>query len=652
MKKIVSLILVALLAFPLALFTASAAKDEPVPLIIMRGYTGPHIAYADENGEPIINEDGSVKKAWPLDTDKLLKDAAEVMPLVGIGKLTFYEAIVELFERTLEPLQILPDGTSVNSLVAFPSAGAEYTRVSYLKENSMTDVISEEELIEYAKENGLTEDDMFCFTHDWRKSQLEYAASLDEYIQQVKQLTGADKVDLFGLSHAGQYTSTYLYYYGHKGDVRKAMLANPATLGTSICGSLFTGEELNFDFKTLVSFVQHSMKTEENFEKLVALIPLENLVGVLNDILKEPSIEQGIMSIPSLWDLVPADRFDEALAYAEKQGASVWPNGKLSDELLENTKIYHQEVAADGNLAKALKALTKGSNRVQIGYIVGTGYGALNGGGNNSDFVIDTYLSSGGACCAKLGEKLPSDYKQANTNCSDLSHYHISPEFDIDASTGVLPDSTWYVNGQGHGMFIIDEYSANLIKEFFWGDVVNVYSDKAYPQFNLSQNTSESVYARFNNTASGYHTAQDTELLIKNLSADSNLRIWSITADGVDIAFDYEKGVKIKQGEEISIAVTDGAFADSAVPFALEITYTLENLQLTTVIDTLGFTAISNAQAERYRHLSLNSTGFVESPYTGFEPLFACAAIAAPLLLLSAVLLGYNRRSRTRKGLG
>ncbi len=626
MKKTVSIILAVLVAFPMVFFNASAAKEEPVPLIIMRGYSGPHLAYADENGNPVINEDGTVKKAWPLDTDKLLKDAAEIMPSVGIGKITFYEAIVELFKRTLAPLQILPDGTSVNNLVAFPSGGAENTRVSYLIENGMTDVISETELIEYAKENGLSEDEIFCFTHDWRKSQLEYAESLDAYIQQVKALTGSDKVDLFGLSHSGQYGSTYLYYYGRKGDVRKAIFANPATLGTTICGSLFTGEELDFDFETLMTFVQHSLETEENFEELISLIPLEHLIPILNDILKEPEIQQSVMAIPSLWDLVPADRFDEALSYAEKQGLSVWPDGKISDDLLENSKTYHREVAADGRLAKKLKALTEGAEPVQIGYIVGTGYGALNGGGNNSDYIIDTYLSSG-ADCAKLGEAFQSDYKQANENCSDPGHYHISPEFDIDASTGFLPDSTWYINGQGHGMFIIDEYSANLITEFLWGDVVDVYSDKAYPQFNISQNTSESVYARFNNTSSGYHTTQDTELLIKNMSVASDLIIWDIESTGADINFDYKQGVIIRKGEEISIAVTDNDFVNSSTPFTVEITYTLENLQLTTVTDSLKFTALSDNQARRFRHILLNDMSDAEIPDTGSQPFSSYAAI-------------------------
>ncbi len=630
MKKLLSVLLAVILAFSSIAIAVSAA-EEPVPLIILRGYSGPHLAYADDEGNPIYNDDGTVKKAWPLDTDKLISDVEAALLSVATGKITLYDALVEVFKDTLAPLEILPDGTSVYNLIPYPS-GAANTSVSYIVENGLEDCISETELIEIAKEKGLSEDEIFCFSHDWRKSQLEYAASLDNYIQEVKEITGAEKVDIFGLSHAGQYTATYFYYYGDKCDVRKAMLANPATLGTTICGSLFTGEELEFDFETLMAFLQHSLETEEDFEKLISLIPLDQLTPILNNILKEPDIEQGVMCIPSLWDLVPADRFDEALAYAEIRGTTVWPDGKLSDKILANSKVYHKTVAADGNLAAKLKELTQGTvsdigsiDRIQIGYIVGTGYGSLNGCGNNSDYVIDTYLSSG-SDCAKLGETFPEGYVQANENCTDPTHYHMSPEFDIDASTGILPDSTWYINGQGHGMFIIDKYSESLITEFFWGNIVNVYSDKNYPQFNLSQNTSEILYARFDNTSSGYHSSQDEALLINNMSVVSDIRIWEINSTGAKVEFEYNSGMKVKMGESVALPIIYDELSGENELFSVEIVYTVENAQLTTCKDTLKFTSISDEQLKQYSHLSL--IGVPCEEYTALDARIALQSVA------------------------
>ena len=75
---------------------------------------------------------------------------------------------------------------------------------------------------------------------------------------------------------------------------------------------------------------------------------------------------------------------------------------------------------------------------MKIGYVCGSGYDSVNGK-YNSDILIDTYLSSG-SDCALANETFPSDYEQVNTVCNNTDHYHISPEFDIDASTGFLPE--------------------------------------------------------------------------------------------------------------------------------------------------------------------------------------------------------------------
>ncbi len=610
MKKVMSVVLALLLVLSTMSIMAFAAPEEKVPLVVLQGYSGPDLAYADADGNVILNPDGTVKKAWPIDTDALMEKITAALPAVIAGEAELYDVAVELVKETLAPLEMLPDGKSVNNLVPYPS-GAANTQVSYLIENDMEEYVSEAALVEIAKEE-IGAENIFCFTHDWRKSQVDYAESLDAYIQEVKDITGSDKVDIFGLSHGGQYGTSYLYYYGYKGDVRKAIFANPATQGTTICGSLFTGEDLLFDLETLMVFIQHGFEIEEDFDWIMSLFTLEELKAAVNEVLRQPDIQQGVMSIPSLWDFVPADRFEEALEYADAQGGSVWPDGKVRGKTLADTKTYHQTVGADGSLASKLDMLTKGVKignyyivePVQIGYVVGNGYGALNGYGNNSDYIIDTYLSSG-SDCAKLGETFPAGYTQANENCSNPNHYHVSPEFDIDASTGFLPDSTWYIRGQGHGMYMHDEYSANLITNFLWGDLVNVYTSKEFPQFNLSQNDSETVYMRFNSTAPGYHSTKDTAITLKNMSVDSEMLIWKIEAVGADISFQYSQSMGITKGSVYNIKATDNSFATASKPFAVNITYTLANAQMTYITDTFYFTPVSNAELTQYPHLGL-----------------------------------------------
>lgn len=592
MKKVLSVVLSIIMILS-ALSIGVVAKEEVVPVVILQGYSGPSLAYADENGEPIVDENGEIQFAWPLNFDDLGDKIMALATDVTLNQKEFGDAVVDVLQEYFAPLEMYPDGTSKNNLVPYPS-GAAATRVSTLIENGMEDYIPEQEVAEMAIEEVGAEN-VFGFTQDWRQSQVDSAADLDAYIQEVKEITGAEQVDLYGLSHGGQYGTTYIYYYGYKGDVRRAMFGDPATLGTSAVGSFFTGEYVDVNLEDVIAFVEHGFEYEKDWEWLLELLTLdESIVEAVNWALVNTDLLEGIVLIPSLWDFVPYNYFEEALEYV---GLNAEENGKL----YADTVKYHNDISNGGlNLANELSALE--NTGMRIGYVVGYGYSSINGK-YNSDILIDTYLSSGSEC-ALLGEIFEDGYTQAGTVCNNASHYHISPEYNIDASTGFLPDSTWYISRQGHGMIMHDEYSKNLVHDFLWGNIKSVYSSKEYPQFNLSQNNSEIVYARFNNTSSGYHSTDDDALVIKNMSVEADIRIWSIEAVGADIDFEYEAGLEIPMGKVYNISATNKDFDSAETPFAVNITYSIINTQLTYTTKTVYFTPMSDAQMTQYSYLS------------------------------------------------
>lgn len=593
MKKILSVVLAVLLIFSAVSIGAIAGNEEKVPVVILQGYSGPDLAYADENGEPIVDENGNVQLAWPLNFDNLGADIAELLADVTLNQSDLGDSIVDVLQEYFEPLEMNPDGTSKNNLVPYPS-GAAATRASTLIENGMEEYIPERVVADMAIEEVGAEN-VFGFTQDWRQSQVDSAKDLDAYIQEVKEITGADKVDIYGLSHGGQYGTSYLYYYGHKGDVRNAIFGNPATLGTSAVGSFFTGEYVDVNLEDVIKFVEHGFEYEQDWEWLLQLLLLdEALVEIVNSALVNTDLLEGIVLIPSLWDFVPHNYFENALQYV---GLNADTNGKLYNDTVK----FHADVNNDGfNLANKLADLK--ASGMKIGYVCGSGYDSVNGK-YNSDILIDTYLSSG-SNCALANETFPSDYTQGNTVCDNPSHYHISPEFDVDASTGFLPDATWYVRNQGHGMIMHDEYSKNLVHDFLWGDIENVYSSKEYPQFNMSQNNGEILYARFDNTSSGYHSTNDTALVIKNMSVEADVVIWSIESVGADIDFEYSQGVTIPKGNVVNINATNNDFENAEIPFEVQITYSLLNTQLTYTTNVFCFTPMTDEQMERYSYLS------------------------------------------------
>ena len=593
MKKVLSVILAVLIIFSALSLGVVAETEEKVPVVILQGYSGPDLAYADENGEPIVDENGNVQLAWPLNFDNLGADIAELLADVTLSQEDLGDAIVDVLQEYFEPLEMYPDGTSKNNLVPYPS-GAAATRASTLIENGMEEYIPEAVVAEMAIEEVGAEN-VFGFTQDWRQSQVDSAADLDAYIQEVKAITGADKVDIYGLSHGGQYGTSYLYYYGHKGDVRNAIFGDPATLGTSAVGSFFTGEYVDVNLEDVIRFVEHGFEYEQDWEWLLQLLLLdEALVEIVNSALVNTDLLEGIVLIPSLWDFVPYNYFENALQYV---GLTEETNGKLYNDTVK----FHNDVNNGGlNLANKLSTLK--ASGMKIGYVCGSGYDSINGK-YNSDILIDTYLSSG-SDCAPVNERFASDYTQANTVCDNPNHYHISPEFDIDASTGFLPDATWYVRNQGHGMIMHDEYSKNLVHDFLWGDIENVYSSKEYPQFNMSQNNGEILYARFDNTSSGYHSTKDTALVVKNMSVEADVVIWSIEAVGADIDFEYAQGLTISKGKVYKFKATNNDFENANIPFEVQITYSLLNNQLTSETKTFLFTPMTDAQMTRFSYLS------------------------------------------------
>jgi hypothetical protein len=598
MKKFLSIFLAVAIIFTTMSFFSFAKEEEIVPVVVLQGYSGPTLVYTDENGEPIIDsETGDVVKAWPVDFAKIGEQVISALPGMVAGKLIGEDAIVEalvpIVKETLMPLVILEDGTSWQNITYYPK-GAKATQVSTLIEKDMTEYIPESVFVEEAVARVGAEN-VFGFTFDWRRSQIDYAKALDEYIQEVKEITGSDKVDLMGLSHGGQYGTTYLYYYGDKGDVRNAILANPATGGTTFVSTIMMEEYVDLDLKNIMKFIEYSFDMEEDLEWIFDLLSLDNIVGGINRVLQEDRINYRLSQLPSLLDFVPMDRFEDVI---DKTGL----NPKDNEKLYYDTVKYHTDVHTGTNLADRFAQLQKQGTK--IGYIVGCGYTALSSVGTNSDFLIDTYLCSGGATCAPFGETFKSDYVQKGTVCSNPTHYHISPEFNIDASTGALPDSTWYAIGQGHGQYFNDPYTRQIVCNFLWDDLETVFDDDRFPQFNYTQKHADSIYVYFNNTDVGYHSSADTELIIENLSRTSPIYIPCVKIIGADMKYVHEKYTVLQVGEKYVIDISDISLESAEKPFTVEVTCLIDNTMHTLAVKEFDFIAMSDEEMKLYPHLA------------------------------------------------
>lgn len=585
MKKIISMVLVVLLLLSFAPVSVLAAEKDATPFIVLQGYSGPRLDNAD-TGEQV----------WGLDFSKVKDRIVEALPeFAGTAGATFTGDTTQLVDilggillETLEPVACNPDGTSKYNLVPHIQS-AEQARVSTLRANGEEDLIAEKELVAMVEsERGA--DNVFIFHFDWRKGQIAYAKAIDEFIQEVKTLTGKKQVDIFGLSHGGQCGASYLYYYGWKGDARKVILDVPAIGGTTMVGDPLLGNPIHLDYATILEFVELANGTEEEFEWLIKFIGFDNLNAVVSD-LCERYIVGFIKYIPSIWDFCPLAVYDNA---KEKRLDPI-----ESAPLIASADAFHY--GAMQHMSEGLRRAQKAGTNIAI--ITNYGHENVTGSNINSDYIIDTVTSSG-AYCAPFDGRFPSDYTTQNTNCRNDRHLHISPERNVDASTAYLPDNTWFVNGQFHGMYVFDPYTVEFVKTFFFTDTIqNVFSDSKFPQFNAAQNPVDSLYARFDGTAPGYHSAADRKLLIQNLSSEYDIAVRYIQVNGANIELKPNVLTRIAAGKTGYITLPKHEISECDTPFDITIVYTLFNNQTQLKSKTCTFTPLSSADAAKYSYL-------------------------------------------------
>ena len=582
MKKLLAVILCFAMLLSVTAVLAAGESEKVYPVVLLQGYSGP----------TLINEDTG-EQVWGLDFDKVKDRILEKLPQIGQGIVDrdlLVEALGGVLLETLEPIACNPDGTSKYNVTNTPK-GAAATRVSVLREQEGgSQFIPEPEFVEMMGEE-IGYDNIFAFSFDWRKGQIEYAKAIDEYIAEVKELTGSDKVNIFGLSHGGQCGASYLYYYGYKKDVNKAMLEAPAIGGTSIVGELFTGGEVDIDYSAIVEFAQQGFGIEEDWQWLLERIGFENLNAVINRVLQEYAYDFA-KYFPSLWDFVPVNYFDKAM---ERANFTLAENGAL----LTQTTLHHEAMS---RMSEGLKRAQ--SFGIDIAIVAGTGIESFTGNGSNSDYIIDTY-SSTGAVCTPVNEIFSADYAPQGTVCANPAHWHISPERCIDASAGYLPDNTWFVNGQFHGTYIFDNYTKGLVHDFLLTDkITDVFSDTRYPQFESAQNPVDGIYARFDKAAAGFRTTADSALLLKNLSENTEAVIWDIKAEGADIEFDFERGMSLPRGKIAEIPIKDGDYSAYTLPFTVTVRYSLRNTQMTFVTKDFAFTPLNESQAKAFAYMT------------------------------------------------
>ncbi len=573
MKKALSLLLSLVMLVTLCSVGISGAYEitnkTKYPVIVVPGFMSSELYKIDE-------ETGEKVTVWSWGAAADLVGGASSGNLGGIVSdfATYLLAgdvdpiakrLGEGFNRIFVDIKSNPDGTPYNKEVYLAVSSPEETNFKYLRENYPDGRHQQESEIMSHVCDEVGAENTFAFGYDFRLGAVDAAECLKDYIDAVLEYTGSEKVNIFAVSHGGQVTGTYLTLYGDEGKVNNAVLTFPALGGAGIAYDAFNYKHEGFNFGDvgLLVFIQHAMLLEEDLHYLVEA----GLLGFLDELASAlvPYCFETIGYWGSLWDFIPLEYYDELKAELLDE--------ELNAGLIEKSDFMHYEImSADGeyNYYDGFRKAQQAGTNVYI--MAGYDIQIVTGMSVSSDAIIPTAAATG-AVCAPFGERFADGYIQA----VDTGFNQLSPTMTVDASTGYLPEHTWYIQDYHHGMTYKDEYTKDLLYTLLLNDEsYDVHSFARFPQFHATTNPAHAIHAQFDSSVEGYASAEDNALVITNVCKESSVMVTAINVRGTDdISFRFSP-VVLRPGESKALEYI-GEFEEVSLSnFEISVSYVID----------------------------------------------------------------------------
>ena len=480
MKRILSLVLsfvIAVTAIAGAAPYVSAAPDGTrVPVVHVVG-TGSHIIRINENGE--------TEKLYPLQIPEgYIEEKAEVfLPVFAEAFFTQeWDEFCDVLYECVSP---------IFSKMALDKNGE-------VSDGSHVDVTWSKEQIAEAVVDGVYSATDFVFAYDWRVDPFETSDKLHEYVQAVMEVTGSESVALYGRCLGSNIISAYMYEYGNLGHVTDVIHYASAAYGATACSKMFTGE-LHLHADAIENYVyDFDLGLGDMITDLIqSLVTLMNytygtdiLSWAVNNVVEDIYLDifprivgESYATFPAYWTMVSLEDYDRAME-------TMFYDKDINEyaELIEKIEYYHNNVRIPfEENAKAQEAQgIEFSNIVKYGY---TNVPVSANADELADGLVTVRESSFGATTSNTEDTLSPLYiLKARLNGTDK---YISPDYQIDASTGFSRDTTWYVKNLEHKNF--PECINGLVSDIVNNRGFNVESSPEYPQFMVYDDATSTI---------------------------------------------------------------------------------------------------------------------------------------------------------------
>lgn len=480
-KKIVSVILAITLTVVAFVVPVSAAKVYP--LVIVDGIFSTKL-YKDfgtkDEAEVFATDDASLEAMIKDIGDAFVKSCVKY----GIDNKDYDKLADELLpviNKYIEPMGYDKNGKPIDDTIGF-----------YQRTEPMSEYTDEEKAelsvfaAAYAEKFG--EENVYNFSYDWRKSPIDIAAELDEYIQTIQDELGVKKVNVVAYSMGANVVLSYLYKFGGK-SINNLVFASPAWQGTSLAGNvainnikidMFTVENYlvqlaNVSATThIAAFAISYLATKEDLSEEYFGDINKALAGILPRVYSD-TIIPFIAGMPGFWSLVPNDYYEDGkeFLYGETIKASYEKKIDAYNKIQRKAKSIINDAKADG---------------MKFGIVVGYNCQMIpiSDEYEQSDTIIDVKYASGGATCSKYLQAF-DDWTNIYNQKVKCGHNHVSWDYKVDASTCMFPRHTWFYKNLQHDAYNVDEGTTDIVVWLLSAEKqYSVFTDtENYPQFSL-----------------------------------------------------------------------------------------------------------------------------------------------------------------------
>ncbi len=341
----------------------------------------------------------------------------------------------------------------------------------------------------------------YWFHYDWRLDPMETADVFHSFVQDIKRTTGCEKVGVAATCLGTNIVMAYVAKYG-AADIQGIAMDGSVVGGAEILSDVICAK-FDVDPPALMRVLRDveglGMFSIDEFltatiDMLVQTGLLEGVISTTENLFYDKLVE-GVTSAlalstfytwPNYWACVTPEDYELAKYYVFGEEGSE-KRIKYAG-LIEKLDRYDREVRQQ--VPELLQKIKDGG--ANFGVISKYGFQMIPITAT-SDAISDQFASvtrsSFGATTSNVYETLSDEY--IAQRIAEGNGEYISPDKQIDASTCLFPDYTWFIKGSSHSNWT--SYEIKIIVEIATADRQLTVDDFPYTQFMVYDNESDTL---------------------------------------------------------------------------------------------------------------------------------------------------------------